>query len=219
MTEIILISGITFIAGIILTWNIITMVIKKIKKQPINLKSQLIRISILIFVVGVLSVYNVYLITYKIIDNRDQILDYGQKAISASVDYGATAVFEGLGNTIDHFQDKWDAKYSEQLKNVDIEMQTFTLKHLDENNDTFIADIIFHNKNTDNEKLNLSHISDNNFMLIGNKDSIYYPIRINNNQYNNYLPEGNTVLKVEGILPKSFEVKFLRLHNAIKEIQ
>ena len=219
MIQIILISVLTGTIGIILIWRIYKTVSKKLKKETVDIKSSILSIGSLGLILGGLILYNIYLISSKIIDNKDELLGYGQKAISSTVNYGATAVFEGLGNTIDHFEDKWDSKYSEQLKNVDIEIKSVARKSINENSDTLIAEIIFNNRNTDKEKLNISHISDNNFMLVGDIDSTYYPLRIRNYQYNNYLPSGKTVLTVEGVVPKNLNIKYFRLLDTIKEIK
>jgi hypothetical protein len=219
MIQIILIFILTGVIGILLIWRVYKIISKKLKKETVDLKSNLIFVSLLVLILGGLILFNIYLISSKIIENKDQILGYGQKAISSTVDYGATAVFEGLGSTIDHFDTKWDASYSVQLKKVDIKIKSLTRKSINETSDSLKVNVLFNNRNIDGEKLNLSHISDKNYLLVGGKDSIYYPIKIRNNQYNNYLPLGKTVLMVEGIVPKDLDIKYIRLLNTVKEIK
>lgn len=218
MIKIIIVSSLIAIFGFISVWRIFNLVRNKVKGEEINYKNQFSILGSLIVVIGILCVYDIYLGVSLANQNKNEILDYGQKAIASTVEYGTTAIFEGIGKTVDHFQEKWEDNYMTQLKNVDVEIKEITKESIDDKDDKVFIDLIFNNKNSESDRLNLGHISDNNYILISDEDGLYYPLKISNNQYDNFLPTGKTVLKFEGIIPSTMQVEYIRLLDERVEI-
>lgn len=182
------------------------------------MKKDLLTIALLIFFSGALAVYDIYLGASLVVENKDEILGYGQKAVSNTVAYGTTAVFEGFGKSFDHFEEKWDADYVRQLRNVDLEVKAMRKDSVDEVNDKVTVDLVFNNRNSGDDRLSLSHISELNYILIGDTSELYYPVVLPANHNTRYLPAGKSAVTFEGIVPKDLEIKYVRLLDENKVV-
>ena len=146
-------------------------------------------------------------------ENKEEILDAGQKAISNTIEYGTTAVFEGIGQSIDHFENKWEEEYIRRLKKVEFEIQDYNLEPLDSNLSTINLSVIAINNNEDKEWLNLGDLDKNNYVLISDENELFYPLNFTTNQYENFLPKGKTVLRFQGQVPSKAKLKYFRVLN------
>lgn len=160
--------------------------------------------------------YNIYLGISLLSDNKSKIISLGQNTVSKTVEIGTTTVFLGIGKSFDHFEKKWDSEYKKKLSNVDVEIKKITKDSF--NTNKIYVDLIFNNKNPKDKKVNLNKISGNNYILIGDNNNLYYPLTINNNQYDHYLPHGKIVLQFEGVVPEDLKVKKIRLLDRIQEV-
>lgn len=214
MTTIILFGVLDFICGLILFWFIFSLIRKKVKGENINILKYVFKIGGTLTIIGLLIVYQFYLSFSYVKNNSDEILNVSQEVISETVEYGTTAIFEGLGNTIDHFQKKWDDKFVSKIKNIDVLQAKIVNTKIIDNNQNIMIIVTLNNNNTLENTIRFNEIIKNNYALIATNDSVFFPLSTYENQGNNILPTGKTILKLKGIVPIRTEISNFTLLNA-----
>jgi len=189
---------------------IIRAIRKKVKGERITNFPILIALP---FIVVFLGVYDGFLILSSLNDNKYKILDAGQSAISNTIEYGTTAVFEGIGQSFDHFEEKWEDDYIRRLRKVEVEIKNASTTFVDDTHEIVTVDVIFNNHNNEADYLSIHSLGTQNYLLLGDENEVYYPVNILNKENYNYLPSGKTMLQITGQLPKGAKLSLLRLLN------
>ena len=74
--------------------------------------------------------------------------------------------------------------------------------------------VTLNNNNTLENTIRFNEIIKNNYALIATNDSVFFPLSTYENQGNNILPTGKTILKLKGIVPIRTEISNFTLLNA-----
>jgi hypothetical protein len=210
MSTILVSSILIFLSIVLFIILLIKTIRNKVKKEPI--KGLVLLIFIPFFTIG-LSIYDGFLVLSYLNDNKGKILDASQAAISDTIEFGTTALFEGVGQSWDDFEAKWEDKFVTKLKKVDVEIQNVMTESHDDKHDMVTVDLIFNNKNVGAEYLSIDTLGTNNYLLIGDENEIYYPVSIQNGKNYNYLPSGKTLLQVKGKVPTETKISYFRMLN------
>ncbi len=162
-----------------------------------------------------LGLYNTYLIIDYLNTNKEKILNAGQKAISNTIEYGTTAVFEGIGQSLDHFEEKWEDDFIIKLELIDFEVQKYEIKKIDSTSSIIEVDVIATN-NHDEDWITLGDLDRNNYVLIGDKNDLFYPMYFRDSDLQRYeltIAPGKHLLEFSGQIPSNTEVKYFRILN------
>jgi len=222
MSQIIILSLLIGIVGILLFYLIVRLIYKKLKGEEIKLKTNLLYIGLCVLMLGGLIVTNLYLVTSKVIEKKDEIVDMGQEVLSNTVEFGATAVFEGMGKTMDHFKEKWKNEDDMLSKDIEITITETHRKKIDEQSDSLSIVLILNNQSLDNASISLRQVA--KYLLIGDQDSLLYPLTCAENCTslpigNTILPSGKTRHTFHSIIPHTFDLRFIRFHDKYKSVK
>ncbi len=210
MLFIIVISMLVAILLAAFLFIVIQTIRNKANDKPVKNKALLFALPLLLII---FSFYDGYLVLSYLNQNKEKILDAGQSAISNTVEFGATAVFEGVGQSWDHFEEKWEDDFVRKLKKVDVELKSIMSTIVDKEHNSVVVDVIYTNNNTAKDELSIDGIGRNNYILLDDENEVYYPVRIENKDNYNFLPSGKTMLQLTGVVPSDTKITSLRLLN------
>lgn len=162
--------------SIILSCIVMIWIVRFFKKKLNGEKPSIVPIIILGLGIAISGVFCVYSLVAYLADNKDKIADLGQEVISKSVEYTSTAVFEGLGKTIDHFEEKWKDEYLNALDQIELEVVGVEYSEIDSLSQMLILEIEFQNPSDQSTEIHLSTLENKEYLLVGDSATILYPL-------------------------------------------
>lgn len=231
MSEILIIAGFTVVLSAIFVGIGLKLIIQKKKGIEVNFKKK-IPVLILLFVLIIASsVYNIVLAVTLINENKSKIAEVTSEAFSDAVGFGSTILFEGLGKSFDHFEEKWDKELIDNLNNIQltvIGIDTLNENTLDEtlileNNaadssidsseyNKIVFEISLLNKNTKKEDIYFSTLIYENYILLQDSDDVCYQFNSEENLSRKIIV-GKSSLKLYSVVPKDVELTKILFGN------
>lgn len=213
MKSIVLISVLIGLLFLFILWRVFSVIRKKVLKKSVSLKKQGVIVGVSIIILLSLIVYDAFLVANAAYDNKDEILNFGQKTVSESVTYGTTAVFEGIGGTMEHFQEKWDKEYQKKLDQLDITVYAFRQYSINESTDEVELTLIVNNSNPVSNKIDIDQLFQQNSLLIGDTAEVYYPLTPASDYTTYVLPQGKSRMHLMSSVPSSSRLESVRFMN------
>jgi len=216
MSQFIILSSLIGVVGFLLFYLIVRLIYKKLKGKEINLKTNLLYMGFCVLALGGLILMNIFFIASKVIEKKDEIVDMGQDALSSTVAFGATTFFEGMGKTMDHFEEKWEIEGVKLSKDIEVTIGDSYREKNNEQSDSLFITLIFDYQKKDSIKIVMSDIYD--YLLIGDQDSVFYSLK--HESFNSrVLHEGKTSRTFHCIIPHTFDLHYIRFYDTYKNVK
>ena len=180
------------------------------KKRPIEITGELVMI---VSAVGIVWGYSAYKLseaslhyakegTSYVIDagknGVDTVLDAGQEAISGTIKYFGVAVFEGVGKTYEHFEEKWDKERIEKFH--DLQIKILSSKKKIQNGKASLH-LTLEVTNTSKESIDFRELVTHQLLLLKSQNEAYCPVTFNGISHQNmYISPATTVTQEIDIL-------------------
>ncbi len=207
-----IISGIiTFLLIVFTIYWVIKTVKKKLEGNKINILP-FFGLTICTLIAGVFCIYS---ILSFLNDNRGKIANMGQEAISNTVEYTSVAVLEGLGKTVDHFENKWDKKRLDALGNLKVSINKFDSTRLSETIVKIEMEVEIENNELDQD-FYLKDIETDNYLLIGDSKDLVYVLKFK--EAKGKLIKGKSNHLVTVLVDPGYKPVYIRLGDSIVEI-
>jgi len=180
------------------------------KKEPIEIKGETITIATALVILGAISGYKLGESSYyyakegtkAVIDagkyGTKVLLDAGQSAISGTIKYFSVAVLEGVGETYNHFESKWDNEKIQQFN--DLELKVLSVDKKQQNGKTSLH-LALEVTNKGSKSINFKELITHQLLLLKSTKGSYYPVTFNGivNQ-NMQIPPATTVIQEIDVL-------------------
>lgn len=213
MSLIIIITSLAFISGIVLLYQLYSLIRKKLRNEAISLKKIILGLGINLLVTGGLTAASIFFTGKYILENSAKILSKSQDTASDIIGHGSTTLAEGIGKSMQHFEEKWKKEEQKIIADISIEMLDKRRDSMDLNNDLLVIKLKFDNKHSADEKITLNAIEQYQYLFIGDKDSIIFPLQLEKSEINNALPQGKTIQTAKVKIPKNYTPVFVRFYQ------
>lgn len=213
MSLIIIITLLAFISGIVLLYQLYSLIRKKLKNEDISLKNTILGLGINLLVTGGLTAADIYFTGKYLLENSAKILSKSQDAASDIIGQGSTTIAEGIGKSMDHFEEKWKEEEQKIMADISIEILDKKRDTMDATHDLFVVTMKCNNNHPADEKISLNTIEEQQYLFIGDKDSIIFPLQFEKSENNNTLLHGKTIQKAKVKIPKNYNPAFVRFYK------
>lgn len=216
---IILLGILTLFLGVLVAIRIFRFISRKVKGKTIRTAREFsfIIFLFLAMIASTLSVF--YFVGKEVVHQAPKAVALGKEAISNTVAFGTEAVFEGVGRTADHFNQKWEKEYQNRLNNITIEISAMDRKPMDAKKDSIFIEAILSNSNSIEDRVALNTLASQNYLLIGDSSELFYPVQIVAENDIQFVPKGKSSFKFITVMPEGTEPRYFRLLDKIQTIQ
>jgi len=180
------------------------------KKESIEIKGEVVTIISIFVLLGAISGYKLIESSYYYAKKGTNyameageygtkaVLDAGQHAISGTIKYFSVAVLEGVGQTYDHFEKKWDKEKIKHFNDLKLEIISVDKKV---QQGRAALHLILKITNVSDKAIDFEALITHQLLLLKSKNSTYYPVTFNG-ALNHHLkiPAGTTVEQAVDIL-------------------
>ena len=219
MGEIILFGFLTLIFGLLIGLRVLLFIRKKVQGKEINFPKEMLFILLLFFAMVGSGIYTVVKIGKEAAEKAPKVVEAGKTAISNTVAFGTEAVFEGFGKSIDHFDQKWEKAYQKKLENISIETSAIKRFSIGNNKDSIVLAGIMHNKNPEDERIDLVSLLEYNYLLVKGSNELFYPVKILSKVSIQFIPSGKTEFTFHTAMPDTIKPIAFRLSDQKIDIQ
>jgi len=172
------------------------------KKEPIHIGGEVVTIVSIFVALGGLSAYKFTEASYHYakksthyaidatVDGTHTLLKAGQSAISGTIKYFSVAILEGVGETYQHFENKWEKQKIEEFKNLQLKIISNKKTIQDKKS---LVHIVLEVSNTSTKSIDFKALINHQLLLLKDKENHYYPITFNEiNHQNMIIPPATT---------------------------
>lgn len=186
-----------------------TYVYKWYKKDPINITGEVVAVVSIFLVMGGVSAYKLAEASYhyavvgkdavveSVKDGTNAVLDAGQDVISGTVKYFSVAVLEGVGQTYEHFEAKWDKEQIESFK--DLELRVVSVKKEMQHGKDLLH-LMLEVSNVSKKSIDFNELVTHQLLLLKSKNEAYAPLTLNGRAKSMDIPAGTTIMLQVDIL-------------------
>jgi len=180
------------------------------KKEQMHIGGEIVTIVSIFVALGGLSAYKFTQASYHYakkgthyaidatVDATHTVLEAGQGAISGTIKYFSVAILEGVGETYQHFENKWEKEKVEEFKNLKLKIISNT-KTIQEKKS--LIHLVLEVSNTSTKAIDFKELIKHQLLLLKDKKNHYYPVTFNEiNHQNMIIPPSTTTTQEIDIL-------------------
>jgi hypothetical protein len=161
------------VAGLAFLLVAIRAIIRAHKKKPVSLPAS-IALCIILLTAGAFSGYKFLEASFDLaIKASKKVTALGQELLTSAVNFGTVSIFEGLGETADHFNEKWRQKMLTGVKALEFSVVSCQETRKSGRRE---IDLVLAIRNTSDKSANFNDMVEHQLILLKDPNGMCYPM-------------------------------------------